>query len=122
MKRIHFLLPILAAFAATAKAEEYTPLSDYIASVDRTAVSFSGGVRYNGSEDEFIFYDDDGKPFSLTMDAGRKAREEVQELCENSSFMISQDDLCSLVANGTVEIVGSRLQLSVDEVVSVEKR
>ena len=114
---IRMMVAVVSIFAApTANSQDYLPLFEYIQSVNNTEVSFEGQARYDKSEDEFTYYDSDGRPYHMTMDAGRKAREQVQRDCENSGFLVSRSELCNFAANGTIEIVGGRLQLSVDEV------
>lgn len=105
----------------SAYAQDYRPLFDFIASVNNAQVTFEGKVRYDPREGTYTFYDAHSKPYRMTMDAGRKSREEVQRVCEAAGFMISRTELCTFEANGTVEIVGGNLQLSVDEVLKVEK-
>ncbi len=103
------------------RAQDYIPLFDYIEQVDNTEVTFSGAARYDPQEDTFTFYDENRNRYLMTMDAGRKARELVQQTCENRGFSFSYSELCSFEANGTIEIRGGRLQLSVDEVLNVAK-
>jgi len=40
----------------------------------------------------------------------------IEEQCELSSFMVSLNDMCEISGSGTVEIRGSRIYLSIDEV------
>ena len=108
---------ILWASSLTAQAQEYVPLAEYIKTVNNVEVTFSGAVRFDPSEKTFTFYNDEGDSFPLTMDAGRRAREEVQELCAKSGYFFSRSNLCTFSANGTIEIVGSRLQLKAYPVV-----
>lgn len=92
------------------------PLADYLASMDRTAVSFSGRIRYNTTERDFTFYDENREPFGVTMDAGRDVRERVETECGSSSFMITYSELCTISGSGTVEIRGSRVFISIEVV------
>lgn len=92
------------------------PLADYLASMDRTAVSFSGRIRYNTTERDFTFYDENREPFGVTMDAGRDVRERVETQCGSSSFMITYSELCTISGSGTVEIRGSRVFISIEVV------
>ena len=113
---IRIYLSILAiACAETASAQD-TSLGSYLMSMDRTKVTFSGRIKYNSSEDEFTFYDENREPFGVTIDAGRDARERIETECNNTSFLVSYDDLCSIDGNGTVEIRGSRVYISVEHV------
>lgn len=109
-------LSILAlAWAGAASAQEMS-LGTYLTSMDRTAVTFSGRIKYNSSEDDFTFYDESREPFGVTVDAGRNVRERIETECNNTSFMISYDDLCAINGSGTVEIRGSRVYISVEQV------
>lgn len=92
------------------------PLPDYLASIDRTEISFSGRIRYDSSKDSFTFYDDNRNPFGMSLDAGRDARERIESECDNTSFMVSYSDLCTIVGSGTVEIRGSRIFISIETV------
>jgi hypothetical protein len=120
------MLSALAAFAGpmvfSGAAAETLTLNDYLASMDRTEVVFSGKLGYNTREDSFIFYTVEGDFFRVVMDAGRDARERVQKECAQSSLMFSSsDNRCNVDGRGTVEIQGSSILLSIDEVVSLEK-
>lgn len=109
-------LPIFALFwAGTAIAQDIS-LERYLSSMDRTEVTFSGRIKYNSSEDDFTFYNESRDPFGVTVDAGRDARERIETECNNTSFMIAYDDLCSITGRGTVEIRGSRVFISLEEV------
>lgn len=91
-------------------------IHDYLASVDRTEVSFSGRIKYDSSEDSFTFYDENRDHFGVTVDAGRDAREQIEAECDNPSFMVSYSDLCTISGSGTVEIRGSRIYISIETV------
>lgn len=112
MKQTTFLAS-LALIATPANAEQM-PLVDYLNSIDRTAVTFSGLIKYDRREDDFTFYNEDREPFGVTVDAGRDARERIERECENSSWMISYDDMCTVSGRGTVEIRGSRVYISIE--------
>jgi len=109
-------LPILALFWAGAASAQELSLGSYLTSMDRTAVTFSGRIKYNSSEGDFTFYDENREPFGVTVDAGRDARERIETECNNTSFMVSYDDLCTIAGSGTVEIRGSRVYISVEQV------
>ncbi|WVX51748.1 hypothetical protein ROLI_048500 (plasmid) [Roseobacter fucihabitans] len=109
-------LSILAiVWAGVASAQEVS-LGSYLTSMDRTSVTFSGRIKYNSSEGDFTFYDENREPFGVTIDAGRDARERIETECNNTSFMVSYDDLCTISGSGTVEIRGSRVYISVEQV------
>ena len=89
--------------------------------MDRTEVSFSGWIKYDRSEDNFTFYNENRVFFGVTVDAGRDARERIETECENSSFMASYSDLCTISGSGTVEIRGSRIYISIETVDQLSK-
>lgn len=91
-------------------------IHDYLASMDRTEVSFSGRIKYDSREDNFTFYDENREPFSATIDAGRNAREQIESKCDNPGFLVSYSDLCTISGSGTVEIRGSRIYISIESV------
>ena len=109
-------LSILAIVCAGSASAQEVSLGSYLTSMDRTEVTFSGRIKYNSSEDDFTFYDENREPFGVTVDAGRAARERIETECNNTSFMVSYDDLCSIDGSGTVEIRGSRVYISVEQV------
>lgn len=109
-------LSIFAIVCAGAASAQEVSLGSYLTSMDRTEVTFTGRIKYNSSEDDFTFYDENREPFGVTVDAGRDARERIETECNNTSFMISYDDLCSIDGSGTVEIRGSRVYISVEQV------
>lgn len=117
-----FLLKVIHVFTLTllsvpAFGEIHAnPLGDYLATMDRTEVQFSGRIRYDSSQDDFTFYDENREPFGVTVDAGRDAREQIETDCENSGFMVTYSDLCSISGSGTVEIRGSRIYISIETV------
>lgn len=67
------------------------------------------------------FYNENMEPFSVTVDAGRNAREPIETDCENSSFMVTYFDLCAISGSGTVEIEGPRIYISIETVEHVGK-
>jgi hypothetical protein len=96
----------------------------YLQSMDTTEVTFSGHIKYDErslNDIPFTFYTADGNPFPVTVDAGRKTRERIEADCKNSSFMSSLKDFCKVEGIGTVEIRGSRIHLSIDEVTMLQK-
>lgn len=98
------------------------PLADYLGSMDRTEVLFSGRIKYDSSENDFTFYDENRERFGVTVDAGRDARERIETDCENSSFfMVTYSDLCTISGRGTVDIRGSRIYISIETVEHVGK-
>ncbi len=107
----------LTLLSAPALADaQAIPLDDYLGTIDRTEVQFSGRIKYDSREDDFTFYDENREPFGATVDAGRDAREQIETDCENSSFMVTYSDLCTISGSGTVEIRGSRIYISIETV------
>lgn len=104
---------------ATASHAEPIALDAYLASMDRTAVLFDGRIHYDPSDDRFVFYDNDKNFFEATLDTGREQRERVQNDCESGSFMVDWSRLCPVSGVGTVEIRGSRILISIDEITSL---
>lgn len=84
-------------------------------------MTFSGRIKYDSSEDDFIFYDANRERFGVTMDAGRDARERIESECNNPSFMVTYSDLCTIEGRGTVEIRGSRVYISIEEISQLGK-
>lgn len=91
-------------------------LTEYLNSMDRTEVTFSGRILYDTSDQNFLFYNEDREPFGVTMDAGRDTRERVEAECSGITFTSSYDELCSISGSGTVEIRGSRVFISIEVV------
>lgn len=109
---IFFASPVLA---------EPIPVNDYLETMDRTEVNFSGRIKYDSSEDSFTFYNENRDPFGVTVDAGRNTREQIETECDNPSFMVSYSDLCTISGSGTVEIRGSRIYISIETVEQLSK-
>lgn len=110
-----------AAMIGSAVTAETTPLGDYLETMDRTDVSFSGRIKYDSSYDKFTFYDESREPFGVTVDAGRDARERVETECNNTSIMASYSELCSVSGSGTIEIRGSRIFISIEQIDQLSK-
>lgn len=96
-------------------------INDYLNTLDRTEISFSGRIKFDSSDDSFTYYDDDHQAFGVTMDAGRNVREQIETKCDNPSFMVSYSDLCTIPGSGTVEIRGSRIFISIETVDQLSK-
>lgn len=112
------VLALVASSGSVATAQEM-PLGDYLASVDRAEITFSGQIQYNSRQDSFTFYDEDLGLFSVTVDAGREVRERIEEGCSKGPFF-SRTNSCTMSGSGTVEINGAEIGLSiatVDELV-----
>lgn len=112
-----FLLSFFVGLiASTPAVAEPVQLTDYLSSMDRTEVRFSGRIKYSSSDNDFTFYDENRDPFGVTVDAGRDARERIEKECDNPSFMVTYSDLCTISGIGTVEIRGSRVYISIEQV------
>lgn len=96
-------------------------LNEYLNTMNRTEISFSGRIKFDSREDDFTFYDENREPFGVTMDAGRKTREQIESVCDNPGFMVSYSDLCTISGSGTVEIRGSRIYISIETVDQIAK-
>lgn len=115
-------LPVIALLiGATPALAEPVQLGEYLDSMDRTEVMFSGRIKYDSREDNFTFHDDNRDPFGVTVDAGRDARERIETECDNPSFMVSYSDLCTISGIGTVEIRGSDVYISIEQVDQLSK-
>lgn len=100
---------------------EPVAINEYLGAIDRTEVSFSGRIKYDSSEDSFTFYNENRDPFGVTVDAGRNAREQIETECDNPGLFVSYSDLCSISGSGTVEIRGSRINISIETVDNLDK-
>ena len=73
-------LPVIALLiGATPAVAESVQLEEYLDSMDRTEVMFSGRIKYNSREGDFTFYDEN--------------RERIETECDNPNFMVSYSDL-----------------------------
>lgn len=108
-------------FTSPALSEPIIELGEYLETMDRTEVFFSGRIKFDSSEDSFTFYNKDREWFHVAMDAGRDAREQIEEKCNNPRSMVSYSDLCEISGHGTVEIRGSRIFLSIEAVEKLKK-
>ena len=98
---------------------EAIQLGDYLNTMDRTEVLFSGHIKYDGSygRDSFTFYDENHGDFRVIFDTGRDEREHIETNCEESSVILfSYSDLCTISGSGTIEIRGSRIYISIETV------
>lgn len=108
-------LSVALAMAAPVMAD-VIDLGDYLASMDRAPVQLTGYIRYDASERIFTFYDENRRAFGATVDAGRDQRERIENSCENSRFLVSVTDLCRISGGGTIEIDGSSIRISIEQV------
>lgn len=112
---------LTCGFFASPVLADPIPINEYLESMDRTEVSFSGRIKYDSSEDNFVFYDENRKMFYVTVDAGRDAREQIETECNNPSYMFSYSDLCTISGSGTIEIRGSNIYISIEAVNQLSK-
>lgn len=98
---------LIGVMAGPALVETHS-LNDYLAEMDYTEVSFSGVIVYDPFRrgGEYGLRLDAGGYFGLQMDSGREDREWVESNCE---------DGCQVSGRGTVEIRGSSIDISVEE-------
>lgn len=103
----------LALFVMPVSAQEKQKIIDYLDEVNYQSVSFEGEITYDKSEDIFRVIIN-GNWFSAVLDAGRETRELIQEAClSNSMFNLNW---CKAVGDGTIEIRGSNIWLSIENV------
>ncbi|MDG4717799.1 MULTISPECIES: hypothetical protein [Thalassospira] len=120
MQKLIYLVIVLLIDISPALAEPVS-LTDYLLTMDRTAVQFSGRIKYDSREREFTFYDNNRDPFGVTVDAGRDDRERIEAECDNPSFIVSYSELCTISGRGTVEIRGSRVYISIEKIDQLSK-
>jgi hypothetical protein len=108
------VLALVVSSGSVATAQEM-PLGDYLASMDRAEITFSGQIQYNSRQDSFTFYYQDLGLFPVTVDAGREVRERIEEECSKGPFF-SRTNACTMSGSGTVEIRGAEIAISVETV------
>lgn len=118
MKKPILLSALFCACLASAGNVNAETFEEYLASMDRKPVTFTGKIFYNDSN--FRFYSNSGEFFTVTMDAGREIRERVENECQNNNIMLDTDKLCSITGSGSVEVQGSNILLSVEAVERLE--
>lgn len=104
-----------------ALSNEAIKFDEYLKKVDHTNVTFEGTIQYRVPERDFIFHDNDKTPFNATLDAGREAREKIEEECKVDSFAFGDTNRCAIAGRGSVEINGQFIYLSIEELFSIEK-
>jgi hypothetical protein len=112
---------IACSFLASPVIAEPTQLKEYLRSMDRTEVAFSGRIRFDSSGGDFRFYDENRDSFGVTVDAGRDTRERIEKECDNPSLFTSYSDLCTISGSGTIEIRGARINISIEVVDQLSK-
>lgn len=114
-------LVISSTLGNSTHANEKSSLSlqQYIETVDKTAVHFTGLMGYSKSYDEFIFLDSNRNRFGASIDAGREVREKIEQNC-GISLSSSWSDYCEISGNGTVEIRGSDIYISLESLQAIK--
>lgn len=110
-------LAIAVINLATSALAEPVSLPSYLQKLDKTEVTISGHIRYEDGglgEHDFVFYDEDGVGFPVTIDAGPKSRQQIAAECAHSNFILQLIDLCRIEGLGTVDIRGNRIHLNID--------
>ena len=108
------VLAFVASSGSVAAAQEIS-LGDYLASLDRAEITFSGQIQYDDRQDSFTFNDEDLGLFNVTVDAGREVRERIEEECRKGPFF-SRTNSCKISGSGTVEIRGAEIAISLETV------
>ncbi len=104
-------------FPVTSYAQNVQSLAEYLSSVNKGYVSFDGEISYDRQEDKLTVKLDEGW-FGAVMDAGREMREKVQKSCASeSSFDMKW---CKISGQGTVEIRGSNIWISIEKILKIE--
>lgn len=106
-----FCLP-MAAGLASANEEQHIPLQQYLDSMNYQKVTVEGGLFVRGFEKEVNASINDGV-FPVALDTGRQMRERVEKECSVSGF---GDEFCDFSGKGTIELRGSRIWISLEEV------
>lgn len=104
---------ILIAGATATSAQEVQTIEQYLDSLNYGKVSFEGRVQYDRREDSLRLSLPSGW-FRAVSDAGREVREQLQEQCETTGLF--DDAWCQIQGEGTIEIRGSDIWISIDKV------
>lgn len=116
--RILLVVTLCGACLAGVGSANAETFEEFLASMDRKPVTFTGKIFFTDSN--FRFYSTSGEFFTVTMDAGREIRERIEDECRETSFMIDGDKLCSITGSGSVEIRGSDIRLSIEAIENLE--
>lgn len=118
-----FIVFLALQFPRISSAQDLVPLLKYLEQMNHAEVSLQGHLKFDDSHavyDKFTFYDKNGKYYAVKIDAGRKARERLQEFCLTEPYQ-SRNKMCVFEGSATIEIDGSSIILSIDRVDSVTK-
>lgn len=102
---------------ATSSSAEPVSLPGYLQRLDKAEVTLNGHIRYDDGglgDYDFVFYDEDGVGFPVTIDADRKSREQIEAECAHSHFILRLIDLCRIEGLGTIDLQGNRIHLNID--------
>lgn len=100
-RRATILAFVCAASSAGADPQR---IADAVAALDRAPVVFDGSIRADRGPLRFVFLTVDGTTYRTRIDAGRVARERVEDRCA---------DPCRVSGAGTIEIDGAEIVVSV---------
>lgn len=109
---------ILSLFGTVAAAQpKPVDLLVLLHVLDHRPITISGLIWFDsGYDGGFTFYDTNRNSYSVTIDAGRPVREEVEVRCaEHSSYK----DMCEIEALAEIEIEGRTIQISITEILSL---
>lgn len=110
---------LLVAGTTVSIAQELQTVEEYLDSVNYGKILFEGEVAYDKGDDQLRLYLTSGY-FRAVSDAGRDVREQIQEKCVVYG-MFARDNLCQIQGEGTVEIRGSDIWISIDKVNTLKK-
>lgn len=117
-----FFLTLILPSSAAAEMSDHPSINDFMAGLDRAAVSLEGYIRYSDDSSNlfnFVFITKDRVSFGVSVDAGREVRDEIEVKCEMNSIFYDLPQLCTIRAVASVEVDGSRIDLSIHEVLSL---
>ena len=116
------LFPIIGM--VTGASADSVSLPTYLQRLGDTEVNFNGHIQYqedSRSDDKYVFYDDDGVGFPVTLDADKKTREQIEAECADSAFILSLFDRCRIEGLGTIDIRGNRIHLNIEVIKDLSK-
>ena len=113
------IVALILSLIGTAVASQPKPvdLLVLLQVLDHRPITISGLIWFDtGYDGGFTFYDSDRNSYSVTIDAGRPVREEIEVRCvERSSYQ----DMCEIEALAEIEIEGRSIEISITEILSL---
>lgn len=109
---------------ATCASADTVSLPTYLQRLDNAEVNFNGHIQYQQDErgdDDFVFFDEDGVSFPVTLDTDRKTREQIEAECADDGFFLSLIDRCKIEGLGTIDIRGNRIHLKIEVIEDLSK-